>query len=383
MSTAAAKSTTTRESKSLEYADEPDWKAWLAKYRVGAGNVFPQKVPYYLLLVGGPERIPFEFGQFLSLEYAVGLLHFDSVDGYRQYVDSLIAYETGGAPPRRKEAVFFRTQEKFDRATKLSALNLVQPLADGSPGLSDDMDKPVAETRGFTTSRVWDAAATRPALAEIFAPPAGSDPAAFLFSASHGLGFRQPTPDQAAIQGAIKCQDNAGFSAKTLAETPDVRVHGLVAFVFACYGAGTPKEEQYLREVGKPPPVLADKPFIAALPKALLSHPQGGALAYIGHIERAWNYSFFTTTTEQQLIPYWNAVRRILGGLPVGYALKDMRERYATLSAGLGKTFENMKFGINPSDQELVTAWAERNDAGGYVVIGDPAARLRPEMMVG
>ncbi len=152
MSTAAAKSTTTHVSKSLEYADEPDWKAWLAKYRVGAGNVFPQKVPYYLLLVGGPERIPFEFGQFLSLEYAVGLLHFDTVDGYRQYVDSLIAYETGGAPPRRKEAVFFRTQEKFDLATKLSALNLVQPLADGSPGLSDDMDKPVAETRGFTTS---------------------------------------------------------------------------------------------------------------------------------------------------------------------------------------------------------------------------------------
>ena len=83
--------------KILEYADEPDWKAWLAKHGVGVGNVFPQKVPYYLLLVGGPERIPFEFGQFLSLEYTVGLLHFDSVDGYRQYVDSLIAYEIVGA----------------------------------------------------------------------------------------------------------------------------------------------------------------------------------------------------------------------------------------------------------------------------------------------
>ena len=128
--------------------------------------------------------------------------------------------------------------------------------------------------------------------------------------------------------------------------------------------------------------MLADKPFIAALPKALLSHPDGGALACIGHIERAWNYSFFTTTTEQQLIPYWNAVRRILGGLPVGYALKDMRERYATLAAGLGKTFEDMRFGINPSDKKVVTAWAERNDAGGYVVIGDPAARLRLETLV-
>jgi hypothetical protein len=368
--------------KILEYDDEPDWKAWLAKYLVGVGNVFPHKVPYYLLLVGGPERIPFEFGQLLSLEYAVGLLHFDGVDGYRQYVDSLIAYESDGAPPRRKEAVFFRTQEKFDRATKLSALNLVQPLADGTPGLQDDMDQPVAATRGFATRRVWDAAATRPALAEIFAPPAGSDPAAFLFTASHGLGFRQPTPDQPAVQGALKCQDNAAFSAKTLDETSGVRVHGLVTFFFACYGAGTPKEEQYLREVDQPPPVLADKPFIAALPKALLSHPQGGALACIGHVERAWNYSFFTANTGEQLIPYWNAVRRILAGLPVGYALKDMRERYATLSAGLSQTLWNMKFGFKPTDQELVKAWAERNDAGGYVVLGDPAARLRLETLV-
>ena len=353
--------------KILEYAGEPDWKAWLAKYKVGAGNVFPQKVPYYLLLVGGPERIPFDFGQLLSLEYAVGLLHFDSADGYRRYVDSLIAYEDGNAPPRRKDAVFFRTQEKFDRATQLSALNLVKPLADGSPGLADDMDKPVAETRGFATRRVWDADATRPALADIFAPPAGSDPAAFLFTASHGLGYRGPNPQQPAIQGALKCQDNAGFSAKTLDETAGVRVHGLMAFFFACYSAGTPKEEQYLREADEPPPVLADKPFIAALPKALLSHPQGGALACIGHIERAWNYSFFTKNTGEQLIPYWNAMRRILGGLPVGYALKDMRERYATLSAGLSQTLWNMKFGAIPTDQELVTAWAERNDAGGYV----------------
>lgn len=368
--------------KLLEYAGEPDWKTWLAKYKVGAGNVFPQKVPYYLLLVGGPERIPFDFSQLLSLEYAVGLLHFDSAAGYGRYVDSLIAYETGNAPPRRKEAVFFRTQEKFDRATQLSALNLVGPLADGSPGLADDMDRPVAETRGFATRRVWDAGATRPALAELFAPPAGSDPAAFLFTASHGLGYRQPHPDQPATQGALKCQDKAGFGAQALAETAGVRVHGLMAFFFACYSAGTPREEQYLRAANEPPPVLADKPFIAALPKALLSHPQGGALACIGHIERAWNYSFFFGQTGEQLIPYWNAVRRILAGLPVGYALKDMRERYATLSAGLSQTLWNMKFGAIPSDQELVTAWAERNDAGGYVVIGDPAASLRPDKLI-
>ena len=86
--------------KVLEYAGEAGWREWLAKYRVGAGNVNPFRVPYYLLLVGGPQRIPFDFCQMLSLEYAVGLLHFDDAAAYGRYVDSVIAYEGGDAPPR-------------------------------------------------------------------------------------------------------------------------------------------------------------------------------------------------------------------------------------------------------------------------------------------
>ena len=117
--------------KVLEYAGEAGWREWLAKYRVGAGNVNPFRVPYYLLLVGGPQRIPFDFCQMLSLEYAVGLLHFDDAAAYGRYVDSVIAYEAGKAPPGAKEAVFFRTSG--DRATDLSAAHLVAPLAEAFP----------------------------------------------------------------------------------------------------------------------------------------------------------------------------------------------------------------------------------------------------------
>jgi len=124
--------------------------------------------------------------------------------------------------------------------------------------------------------------------------------------------------------------------------------------------------------------VLADKPFIAALPKGAAQPSTGRRTACIGHIRARWNYSFFTKNTGEQLIPYWNAVRRILGGLPVGYALKDMRERYATLSAGLSQTLWNMKFGAIPTDQELVTALgrAQRRRAVTVVIV-DPAATLR------
>lgn len=369
--------------KVLEYADEASWKEWLAKYKVGAGSVYPWRVPYYLLLVGSPERIPFDFSQMLSLEYAVGLLHFDHVEEYSRYVDSVITYECGDAAPRRKEAVFFRTRR--DRATNLSADHLVAPLADGVPAQDDEpAQPPVAESKGFVTRRIWDANATSAALAEFFAPPAGSTPPAFLFTATHGIGYIQPKPtEQRLLQGALKCQDDTSFSAATLATTADVRVHGLVTFLFACYGAGTPKFDQYVKRADRTPLVIAEQPFLAALPKALLSHPQGGALACIGHIERAWNYSFSTKKLGDQLIPFQNAVSRILGGLPVGYALKDMRERYATLSTSLGKTLEEVKkFGLPVDDQQLVADWAERNDAGGYVVIGDPAVCLRAEKLI-
>lgn len=365
--------------KVLEYDGETDWLDWLAKYGVDAGNVYPWRVPYYLLLVGGPERIPFDFCQMLSMAYAVGLLHFDDAAAYARYVDSVIAYERGDAKPRSKEAVFFRTNR--DRATTLSAAHLVGPLADGVPAQNNEPAQlAVAESKGFLTRRLWDDAATAAGLAEVFAPPAGHTPTAFLFSATHGVGFIQPDPTQPQVQGAIKCQDDTPFGAELLANTANVQCHGMIAFFFACYSAGTPQFDQYVTRTDRTPLQIAEKPFLAALPKALLSHPQGGALACIGHVERAWNYSFNTQKLGDQLIRYQNALGRILAGKPIGYALTDMYQRYSILYASVAKILEdNKKFGLPIDDKQLVADWAARNDAGGYAVIGDPAICLRAE----
>ena len=68
--------------KTLDYKPQEAMTDWLKRHGAYSGGVAPTKVPYYLLLVGGPESIPFEFQYLLDVEYAVGRLAFDRPEDY-------------------------------------------------------------------------------------------------------------------------------------------------------------------------------------------------------------------------------------------------------------------------------------------------------------
>jgi hypothetical protein len=367
--------------KILEFKHGEKRETWLARHGIGIGSVRPEKVPYYLLLIGSPEKIPFSFRHQLGVEYGVGSLHFNTADEYSRYVASLVDYETRAEVPTAKEALFFGVRHPFDPATQMSADRLVKPLADPADGSEN---RGLIDKFGFRRRKIFGADATKNALAAAFSPPAQEKPPSFLFTASHGMGFPAGHPDQTAGQGALLCQDWPGFgavrpdhyfSAADLAAK--ARVHGMISFHFACYGAGTPSHDRFIHEPGAPPPAIAPQSFIAALPKALLTHPAGGALACIGHVERAWGYSIVTSKAGAQLLPFENAIGRILKGEPVGLAMKDFYERYASLSVSLSSMLEEISFGASIGDAELTAAWIARNDAEGYLILGDPAVRLR------
>ena len=370
--------------KNLDYKTGEQVRDWYRRHEIRPGSVDPEVIPYYLLIVGPPEGVPFEFQYLLGVDYAVGRLSFGAASAYAKYAESVAAYEAASAIQNAKEIAYWGTRHLGDGATQLSASLLVDPLANGNPNLAGRLKRPLHTEFGFERQLRLADDATKDALLETLG---ASKPPAILFTASHGMLVGPGRPQQQAVQGALLCQDWPGFGsikpAHYLAATdvPDeANVKGLVAFFFACFGGGTPKVDQFIldpAQLGSELPPLAPEPFMAALPQRLLSHPKGGALAVVAHVDRAWGYSIQAPKmTGSQIAPFRNSLGSIMQGDPVGHAVRDQfGGQFAALSTALLSALA--PGAPKMDDRDLVTYWLERNDAQNYVTLGDPAVRLR------
>lgn len=339
-----------------------------------ASPVDPEKVPYYLLIVGSPEEVPYRFQYQLDVQYAVGRLDFGAdVEAYANYARSVVAAEKGEARAAPR-AAFFGVANPEDSATELSAKRLVRPLYEN---LKERYSH-------WQMDAIMRDEATKDRLLRLIGGP---ETPTFLFTASHGMEFPRENSRQVPHQGALLCYDWPGPNAwrgnipqdfylagDDLTDAADLR--GLIAFFFACYGAGTPLYDEYSRQVFKErPEVIAKRAFTAALPRAMLSLSRG-ALAVVGHVERAWGASFTGPRQSEQITVFESAVERLLKGHPVGSAMEYFDSYHAALSTQLTQQLESGDLGPKYDPYDLASMWTANNDARGYVIVGDPAACL-------
>ena len=371
----------------MEVRPGEDKEDFLARYGMGPSVADPRRVPYYLLLVGSPDQIPFDVQYQLGVSYAVGRLDLEDPEAYAAYAATVVAAERspngqaeGDRTPSARRVHLFATRHPADTPTGLSAARLVEPLH--------------GELR--EAARAWQvgtdigAGATRARLEDLLTGPEAPD---LLFTAGHGVGGTAAHRD---LAGALLCQDWPGPLAARgpVDEGQYLAAHHLpagtpvgprVVFSFACLGAGTPHVSDYpggpdgggeLAAIGCG--------FTARLPQRLLGGPAGGALAFVGHVDRVWSCSFLWKGLAAQVTPFQSTLLALMDGARLGSAMESVTSRYAEIATELTRRMDGFRrYGKRIDDADLVGLWTATHDARAYVVLGDPAVRVAPRGCAG
>lgn len=358
--------------------------AWATTKGVSlAAPVSPRKgVPYYMLIVGPPSRIPFEFQAQLDLQWAVGRIAFDTPDEYAAYARHVVEYETGRSPVRRKRTAVWIPRNPLDLATPLLAGTVVPEFL----GQSTTDDIAIGKAAGFDIATfVGNGQATRSRLLEILQGTIDGGAPSIIFTGSHGAEWSIQDPVvQRERQGALVTQEwtrgqplDATHYVAGSDLPADADLRGTVLFLFACFGGGCPQHDTYYFDAAGQPIVLAPEPTIARLPQAML---QRGALAVIAHVDRAFSYAFEDVMGTPQAQLLRSPLELLAKGRRVGLAVDPLNLQWSALAAQLGMALGNAP-GERPRNALIANLFIARDDARNYVVLGDPAVRLRTEDM--
>jgi hypothetical protein len=368
-----------------------------------AGDVPEAERPRYLMVLGDLHHVSLELQQVMAHSAFVGRVHVGDVSGEPD-TDGYAAYAA-------KAVVHDRSVENAEQAGTPRLLLYV--ANDGTGATTRGREQLVEPCRAALDKRGEANAAMRDVALVISDDPRGDPPGgllhaaettrpAILLSVTHGQGAPPEgwgsATRQRAEQGALVLGDGTILDAEALRGRRFLP--GGMWFCLACFGAGTPQQSVFhawlsslvghgvSRETLAP--ILASlpgpddpRPFLSAMPQAALANPNG-PLAMIGHVDLAWTYGFSDPTNLARSIP-----TRILSVLDAwlrraraGVALDALMRFYREANDGLTQSYQAQEDahidGLpDPTDRmERAHLWMLRNDLRGYVLLGDPAARL-------
>jgi hypothetical protein len=350
----------------------PEFLAWLqAQFHAGA-------LPGYMLIGDTFEHIPLEHQFILNAFAATGRLWLDDAAGIDAYVRKVLAVERGDLAPGSRRVV---ATPMDDPVTVADYLGIVSEIVPDLAGISGPIDVLAGPDLALETLR------------------AAAREAGLLAMYCHGVALDEEAqarhPD---LQGALVLR----FGSKDdegLVTPDDVRqgpfAPGGVVFSPACLGGGTQANSDYAAWIDPHnlPPYLGATTRASALSRTLLAAPDGPvALVLHFDISMGNNAPMFNPLTgghDLQRDLHGRVLGRLLRGDTVGRATGPFRwgagAYYAQAiyvfgqmvghtpyigTSGRRKTIGNFVDSMNMCH---VTATDMRN----YIILGDPAVRLR------
>ena len=345
-------------------------------------------LPRYQLILGDLHEVPLAIQQMQATDGFVGRLAFDEDDHYAAYVDKLLRWE--GAPSTHREGrAIFHTVHDGTAATRVGHRSLV------SPGL--EVARKRHERGQLAADEILQSGDLELPSPQDFLNAAQLDRPGFLFSMSHGEG-----PPRAGWSSAGAQREGQGamsFGREGRIHGNDLRdasfLPGGMWFMLACFGAGSPDASAYahwLQELralrqfrGNPNAVLKgipeERPFIANLPKTVLASANG-PLAFVGHIDLAWTYSFqeLDQGATNRPAKFLGVMRSALKQDRMGISFHELFRFFDQANGELTALQDEARAqGRELTARERARSghlWMLRQDLAAYVMLGDPAARL-------
>ena len=363
--------------------------AWARRHSVSlTAPVDPfQGVPYYVLIAGSPDRISFEFQAMLKMQWAVGRLHFDDIEDYGRYAQAVVQYESAAfKPEQRKNVALWTTRNNGDLATAMLSGAISMDFMSST--------NPLGARSQFTLNAFTNEKATKPQFLDILRGNLPAGPPAVIFTGSHGSNYDASDPALLRLQGALVSQEwkhgspldpNCLICADDI--PADAKLLGTIGFLFACYSGGCPAQDSYHFNSDGSRIAIAPAPFIARLPQALLSR---GMLAMIGHIDLAFPSAFIDTSGTPQPQAVRTPLELLMRGKRVGLAADTLSILWSTRSAQLAMAqsavpaapaVSSAAAAPSPVSTQIAQMTLARDDARNYIVLGDPAARLRVDSL--
>lgn len=351
-------------------------ESWLARLRASFAR--PRDEPRYFLLLGDLDEVPLSVQRALALADACpGRLAFDRDDDYAAYAARALREET--YEPRPTIGLCGPDTDKTIRGAREVLLG---PLGEQLRYSHDLGELPAAAI-----------------VAQDDLAAAAALPRPFLFTLSHGYGGdrKQGFPSaehRRREQGSLCLPGGARLVPSDVAARPFVQ-DGFW-FLFACYGAGTPDDSAFapwLREIAggqlehladqvlRALPPAGERPFIAGVPKAALANPQG-PLACYGHVDVAWNYSYVGADSSFPSRPtkFGALVEDACRGRRAGAIARGLARAATDAALRLAAEAEQLRRDPGAGERQkdrIAKIWMLHHDLASYVLLGDPALRLR------